>query len=217
MITIGLVGAKGAGKTTAFNFINRKYPGALEITLAGYLKDVCARVFNVERDYFDSHEFKEADLESPAYITTNDLLEIYTAYGLEKSVSNNLHIRPHLGKVLHTPRQIAQYVGTEILRAVQESVHCDVAYQRAENHDGLAVITDIRFPNEFDYFKERSSQFVPLYIKNTAAETNAAGDTHASEAYLFDLAKKSVKVSNESTLEAFEKEVYKHMQENVRL
>lgn len=209
MNIIGLIGAKGAGKTTAFNFIKELIPDAKDIALAGFLKDVCSDIFEIPRDHFDLPEFKEELLVEPVVIFSGELREILHEYGLLGEFDWDKHFGAHIGIKLDTPRQIAQYIGTEVLRGVRESVHCDVALERAKKHNGLSVITDLRFPNEFDFFDQYAEKFIPLYIKNTAAERIAANDTHASEAHLYNLAGQAIEVSNEATLGDFKASLQK--------
>jgi hypothetical protein len=109
-----------------------------------------------------------------------------------------------VGKVLHSPRQIAQYVGTEVLRTYEPDIHCLAAANAVTKRVG--VVTDMRFPNEYSFFKERYPKFYPVYIENMAAEIAASKDTHPSEAYLKELAKKApFKISNNSSLAEFQK------------
>lgn len=207
-VIIGLVGAKGAGKTTAFKFIQAADDDAVEITLAAKLKDVCAQVFDIPRFHFDSHDFKEVELSNPAYMQADMVKSIFQKY--DSLEGNEDKVRKHVGKILFTPRQIAQYVGTEVLRDLHPDIHCQAALKAADlTTTSLGIVTDLRFPNEFEFFNKTAELFVPIYIKNTKAESYAAGDTHASEAYLFDLAKKSTKVDNESTIEDFQANLYK--------
>lgn len=208
MKVIGLIGAKAAGKTTAAKIMRDLGLHIIEITLADKLKNVCAEVFEVPRDWFDFHNFKEKELEVPRYLTREILIQIFTSYDLLTNPDFSKYLRPHIGKVLFTPRQIAQYVGTEVLRSVDPDIHCTSAVKAAAGttytEESISVITDMRFPNEFEFFK-KSDEFYPIYIKNTAAEGVSGGDAHASEAHLKTLALKANKVENESSLEIFKK------------
>jgi len=206
-IIIGLIGAKSSGKSTAFEIISKLYNGEVkEITLAGKLKDTCSKIFDIPRNHFDSHRFKEKDLETPIYLTTEVLQSIYSTFNLD--VDFGKYIRPHIGKILFTPRQVAQYIGTEVLRAVQPDVHCIHALGNDSDNYKIGVVTDIRFPNEFSFFSNLS-KFIPIYIKRSEAENFAAKDSHVSESYLKDLAAKSNKIYNDTTIPEFEKELAK--------
>lgn len=213
MRIIGLVGAKGAGKTTAYNFIKEKLPFAQEITLAKKLKDTCSEIFDIPRNYFDSHTFKEKYLEVPAYLDKLALERLFKGFNTE-IVDFDRQIRPHIGVILDSPRKIAQYIGTEVLRTISPDIHCTSAMADfTRTNSNLGVVTDMRFPNEFQYFKENSEIFVPIYVKNTGAENEASKDTHASEAHLKTLATQSLMVANDNTLENFRRLLYNTLKE----
>jgi hypothetical protein len=212
-IVIGLIGAKGAGKTTAYEVIQAELD-VQEITLAAKLKDVSALATGVARDHFDSHRFKEVDLEDPIFLTPQILETIWTAYDINVKSPDffDKFIRPHVGKVLHTPRQIAQYVGTEVLRAWSADIHCLEAAKAITKRVG--VVTDMRFPNEYNFFKTHYPRFHTVYIQNLGAEIRASSDTHASEAYLKDLAKKAdVTLINDSSIKDFQTKVRNYIKE----
>lgn len=203
-IVFGLIGAKGAGKTTAFNAIS-KVLDVQEITLASKLKDVSAKVFQIDRNWFDSHNFKEKDLEDPVYLDSFKIKALFEEYALTPDFDK--HVRPHIGKVLLSPRQIAQYVGTEVLRNYMEDIHCFAA--AAQVHKAIGVVTDMRFPNEYEYFAKNYPSFHPIYIQNIGAEIKASRDTHASEAHLKDLARKaSVTIQNNGSISEFETAIH---------
>ena len=82
---IGLIGAKAAGKTTAFNVINVTITNVTEVTLAGKLKSVCAEVFDIPYDHFNSHRYKEAELDNLVYLNSENLAEVLKAYGIKVS------------------------------------------------------------------------------------------------------------------------------------
>lgn len=204
---IGLIGAKGAGKTTAYNAI-KDVLDIQEVILASKLKDASAQAFGVPREYFDSHEFKEQDLEVPVYLDKLNLAHIFVLYGLSPDFDK--YIRPHIGKVLHSPRQVAQYIGTEVLRNYDPDIHCNSAVLGIKK--SIGVVTDMRFPNEYSYFKEKYTKFYTIYVQNTGAEIQASRDPHASEAYLKDLAKKcSETIQNNGSMYEFTTKVQSYV------
>jgi hypothetical protein len=208
MIIIGLMGAKGSGKTTAFNFIKERLPYVGEITLAAKLKNVCSEVFEIPREYFDSHKYKEQYLQTPVYLDQKKLQIIYKDFLIDYP-NYDTDIRPHVGVILDTPRKIAQYVGTEVLRKTVGTVHCINAFKTfLDSNAAVGVVTDIRFPNELTFFKAKAEVFIPIFIKNTAAEIAASKDSHESESYLSNLAAASICVPNETTLENFKTLLY---------
>ncbi len=221
-MVIGLIGAKGAGKTTAFEVI-KELGDVQEITLASKLKDVCSQVFNIPRFHFDSHKYKEKELANPVYLDATAVMDLFAEYDINPGKMEGAsegtvrafydeYVRPHVGKVLHTPRQVAQYVGTEVLRAYKDDIHCTAAVAGVSKSVG--VVTDLRFPNEMAFFSSRYPNFIPVYIANMKAEIAAGSDTHASEAHLKDLAAQAdFKITNNDSIQLFEAAVRQVMEE----
>jgi GTPase SAR1 family protein len=212
-LVIGLIGAKKAGKTTAFTTI-QSYLGEniTEITLAGKLKDTCASVFEIPRSWFDDQNFKERELDTPIFLTANKIKDLFKAYQLTPDYDQ--FIRPHVGTLINTPRFLAQYVGTEVLRNYQSDIHCQWALKDKDPKIKIGVVTDIRFPNEYEYFSKQGIPFHLLYIQNSAAEIAASADTHVSEKHLKDLALLANKtLHNNDTLRTFETLCRTHLSE----
>jgi hypothetical protein len=208
VLIIGLTGAKSAGKTTAWNIIKERFPGAYEITLAKKLKDVCSLVSEVPRDWFDRQDRKEEFLDMPFYLSLERLLTIMSHYGADQVGLSSL--RPHIGKVLFTPRQIAQYIGTEVLRAWYPDVHCDHALQSfLQSQASIGVITDIRFKSEVDFFRNRyPNEMSLLYIKNSEAEAKSETDSHASEKGFLQIKSQAYRIVNESSIDNLKQQIY---------
>lgn len=198
---LAFTGVKFSGKTTAFNVIRDEVPGVIEIQLAKKLKDECARSFKIERDLFDDPKLKEVALEMPIYLDADNVSEVIRAYGIEPNY--DLHVRPHIGMVLESPRRVAQYIGTEVLRNVSEDIHCIGATMNLPE-SGVFVVTDMRFPNEFNFFKTNYSEnFYPFYVQNKQAEMNAMKDAHPSERQVLETAKSCKPVPNNGTMTEF--------------
>ena len=201
-ILIGLCGAKGSGKTTAFNAIKKVNNEISEITLANKLKNVCSEVFEIPRNHFDSHKYKEKELNNKIALDRDSVIRIFNAYELH--VPDEI-VDSHIGKILTTPRHIAQYVGTEVLRSIYNHIHCDVAIKNVKSD--IAIVTDLRFPDEIVFFKAHAPNFIPIYIKNVYAESLAGNDQHESERHLYKLAQECpyVLVNDCPSKELFEK------------
>ena len=195
---ITLVGVKRSGKSTTFNYLKEIFPSVTEITLANKLKNVCSEVFNVPRSAFDDDR-KEQPLDKAVQLYPAHVVDICAKFDI-----NNLsegEINPHVGVILPTPRRIAQFVGTEILRSFGANIHCEHAVKDLSDNC-FGVVTDCRFWNEFNYFKDNSYYFIPIYVDNKKAEEKAQGDNHASERDVLDIAKQCLfTLDNNGTLE----------------
>lgn len=213
---IAFTGLKTSGKTTAFDMVKQIYPDAIEITLAKKLKDESARVFNIPRNHFDDQEFKEVPFETPVYVEAHHVYNLIQSYGFAKEeIDFDTLVRPHIGQVLDSPRRVAQYVGTEILRNVDTDIHCKGATMGL-SEEGLFVVTDMRFPSELEYFRDKfDCDFNPFYIQSYRAEAAAGGDMHPSERQVLVTAKSCTLLENNKTIREFQDKVAETVQEVV--
>lgn len=191
LVIIALVGAKGAGKSTVAQLIRESRPDVKEMALADRLKDVCSGYFGILRQAFDDPSMKERYVASfmhqyeatrgPLVLTKHDVACMLDTYSLPINPS---HVRECADVTLYTARHVAQYVGTEVLRAVDPDVHCKALMINAPV-DGTLIVTDVRFPNELAYFQTISNvKFTAVYVKNEKAEAVASKDRHESERHL---------------------------------
>ncbi|PWU06084.1 MAG: hypothetical protein C5B47_08115 [Verrucomicrobia bacterium] len=192
---IALTGLKTSGKSTAFGFIKEAYPEVVEIQLARKLKDESSRVFGIPRDAFDNPSLKEVPLEMPVFLDRARIEAMIRAFGFEPDYDK--HVRPHVGVLLETPRRVAQFIGTEVLRNVDQDIHCRGAIMGIPDR-GLFVITDMRFLSEFEFFSGTSG-FYPFYIQSDRAEMGAI-DMHPSEREVLKVAERCTRISNNGSL-----------------
>lgn len=212
LIVIGLVGAKGAGKNTFAKVLRDRYEFIREGALADRLKDACAEAFYLPREAFDDPAQKERYVGSldggryyfgPAPLDSHRAASIIDSFGFQPTDAN---VNPHIDRVFYTPRQIAQYVGTEVLRALSPDVHC-LGLMKDQPQSGVLVVTDIRFPNELAFFMNRyGTNFFPVYVSNDKAEAKAASDAHESERHVLDIAKSCRRIDNNGSLEDLERQ-----------
>lgn len=203
MIIFAFTGVKGSGKTTSSEILKDLQPLVQEITLAKRLKDASSAVFGIERTMFDNPRVKEKDLPSPVYLDDKNLKQIFDFYKV--TANYDKHIRPHIGTVLETPRRVAQFIGTEVLRNYEEDIHC-IGATLDMTEDGIYVVTDMRFVSEFTYFQKNfGTSFYPYYIQNALAERKV--DNHPSEMQVFEVAKLCTKLTNNGTMEDLKKRI----------
>ena len=195
-VVIGLAGVKTSGKDTVSNMIKSLITDAGNSALADKLKNVSADVFGLKRVQFDSQNLKEVPFDQPIKLTMQHVEQVLAQFGVELTDTlKTLYQTSVVGMDLDSPRKIAQIVGTEILRSTgNENIHCD----NVQIHDGVTIITDIRFPNEYEYFtNKRDVKFLPLYIHRQVAEYLVTEDSHPSEKLVFTFADKCIKIDND--------------------
>lgn len=200
---IAFCGSKGAGKSTSYEMFKKLFNGETEeIALAGHLKEVCSRVFNIDVKYFIDPSLKEVELDSYINVRADHIAKIFTEFNVsDDSYNYDKNIRPHIGQVFETPRQILQYVGTEVLHPIDPLIHVKIALTK-KSKDKLTVVTDLRFVAEFEYFTETlDKSFTPVYVKNSKAELEASTDMHPSERQLSLFKNKCYKLMNETSLD----------------
>ena len=195
---IGLAGVKTSGKSTVANMIKEFVPNAEESALADKLKNVCAKTFNLERVQFDAQELKEVPFEKPKILNMEDIGYILGCFGIFLSEELKNKYKNVIGIKLESPRRIAQVIGTEVLRATgNEDVHCE----NVKIHDGVTIISDLRFPNEFNYFnRKKDFKFIPLYVQRDEAEKHVTEESHPSEKCVFEFSNKCIKIDNNGSL-----------------
>lgn len=182
MVFIGFIAEKESGKTTTFNYIKGQLPQAQEVMLAEHLKEACSKVFKMELYRMESQEEKKKLLTNPVVLTREDVVALGDFFEMEIPEAA---IQTHIGKELKTTRQILQYVGTDILRSIEDDIHLKWAMKRAPKSE-VYVVTDIRFPNEFDFF-EKKEHFLPFYIDRQKNKTGDESANHSSETHIQEL------------------------------
>jgi len=203
---IGLVGVKTSGKSTVSHMIHEFEPEATETALANKLKNTCCLVFGLERNQFDKQELKEIPFEIPKILTNEDIqcvLEEFHIYMTKVEIDSKYDF---IGMSLNSPRHIAQIVGTEVLRVGgDQDIHCRQI--KIKKH-GVTIVSDCRFPNEFDYFyKMPDIKFIPIYIQRDEAEKVITENSHPSERCVFEFRDRCFKVDNNGTLSETERQV----------
>ena len=200
---IGFVAEKESGKTTTFDFIKDQIHEAQEIMLAEHLKESCAKVFKLPLINFESQKEKEKPLNPSIILNRKDIMELGLLFEIELTEED---ISKHLNKELKTTRQVLQYVGTDIMRAIEDDIHLKWAMRRAPESN-LYVITDIRFPNEFDFFCKYQN-FFPFYIDRKKERVNNELTSHASESHIQELRKRCLaEIDNNHSLKDLKDQV----------
>lgn len=214
---IGIAGVKTSGKSTVTKMIQEVLDGTTESALAGKLKDVSAEVFGITREALDDQRYKEVPFSvfGIKKTLTNEsigaVLESFNVFMSRREIDSKYDV---IGMDLDTPRKIAQIVGTEILRATgDEDIHCK-NMPLNPNPELPTIVSDLRFPNEFTYFKNNPDiNFVALYLNREEAEKHVTKDSHPSETSVFLFNDKCVRIDNNGSLENTREQVVNALKE----
>lgn len=204
MKVIGLTGFAKSGKSTAAEIL--KQMGGQEVAFAKHLKDVCAVVFDINRRHFDDQSFKEVRFAQPVVLWPKNVCDILDYFEVAKRFYPEAMLKHKMVK-LTSPRHVAQYVGTELLRSIDENIHIKMAFKLNEGKkDGFLVCSDVRFENELKAVKD--AQGVVFGISREAAQPADLVNLHPSEKEIPDLIKLStIVVRNESSIEDFQSSI----------
>lgn len=176
---VAFCGAKESGKSTSASMFKDLINSLTEeVAFAGHLKVVCSEVFGIEMKYFLDTKLKESELDNYIRLTKEYVEAIFAKFEITE-YNYDQHIRPHLGQVFDTPRKLLQYVGTEVLHPLDKLIHVNFALKKI-NPNVITLVTDLRFPQEFDALYGRED-FLPVHVHNLKAELAAEADSHASE------------------------------------
>lgn len=153
MKLIGLMGAAGSGKSTAAAHLVKEH-GFVEVTMAGPLKDLCAKFFDWDRDRLDELGYKEGqDPKLPEGWSRRRVLQ-HVGTECFRTIDPNVWIK-------------------QVLRQM------DNVWSDEEATKTPIVISDIRFPNEVDLI--RANGGLTVRVERIDLDFKSMTPAHASE------------------------------------
>jgi hypothetical protein len=156
---------------------------------------------------------KEVDFEEPKELSSERIGKVLEGFGVNIDSFKDPVLmqtyrefyKPITGRMLRSPREVAQIIGTEVLRFVDQDIHCKNV--RISN-DSFTVVSDVRFSNEYAYFNGLGNvKFIPLYIQRDLAEAQVKPESHISEREFMEFRDKCFKVDNNGDLKDTERQV----------
>lgn len=192
---VAIGGVKYSGKDTFAEFFVET--GYKKINFADNLKHMCASVFDKSIDVFYDSILKETNFDESILLTMEHVNKI-NAWVL-KTHAFSIDSTKHIGKVLNSPRDILQYVGTEILRDAYKNYHTEATMIEMSKYQKV-VCSDIRFPNERDIMTEKAKELGHPCVTFYVRRPGKMGDTHASETSI-QAGDMSIVVENDTTIE----------------
>lgn len=204
MKIIGLTGFAKSGKSTAAEIL--KEMGGQEVAFAKHLKDVCSVVFDVKRSNFDDQAFKEIPFNFYRSIDDLDIEKILNFFEISTRFIPATQLA-HRGVQMVSPRQIAQYIGTELLRSIDQNIHIKMAFKLNEGSKApFLICSDVRFENELKAVQETGGQVFGIWRESIVPKD--LENLHPSEKEIPELVKRSnLVIHNEKSIEEFQLDV----------
>lgn len=160
------------------------------IHFADFIKDVCSRVFLINRHYFDNIVYKEQLsylMDSGVFVKLNEVPKDYIIanHAILSTTSIASLLRGYNNKVAISLRTMLQYVGTELGRN-QLGDNCWINATMSNtsiirNRFGFCTIADVRFANECDAIRNQKGGFVIEIKRPNDDEIKLNKFIHASE------------------------------------
>jgi hypothetical protein len=223
MKIISLSGETKVGKNTFAEPLIKR--GWVEVSFARNLKDLCKDVFKLT-EYFVNHaEGKERVLNYPRELNPVTFAKVvgwmkktHHLDDLEDTITQvrDEHVRyPYENtkeyKKFSRPRELLQFIGTDICRAIFPEYHMDIVATIIKNNPGSnIVITDARFHNERVMLKEdcnatliriKRPGYTPDDLINEKPTNTEPASLHVSETSLGNDSDYDVIIVNNGTVE----------------
>ncbi len=145
---LGLAGKALSGKDSVADYLLDNNDFDRKLGFASNLKTACVEIFGLTSGQVMTQQGKSTDLKDMVVITKSILIELID--WMHKTHDVALESKDYstlLGVELFKPREILQFVGTEVMRYYAADYHYEVVF-RSVSSDENVILTDVRFPNE---------------------------------------------------------------------
>lgn len=202
MTIIALAGKAASGKDTFGDILEKKY-AFTKISIADPLRNLCARVFYVDPAIFIDRDKKDSDMQR---ITLDfhdidairQIVETEWGYTIDEEARNALE--EYHGTEFNTPRDILRFVGNKLRDHVAPNIWIEMAAERIRTAKGKIVVTDCRFENEREFFRQLGAILIRI-------KRNDNGESAEHEFNLGDDDEYDVIFNNDTTLHAYKSSV----------
>lgn len=195
---IGIGGRKGTGKGVLANYLITNY-GFYSFGFADYLKELSMEVFHLTKEQCEDPSEKMKYLDKPIKLGSCDVnyiveyvckLPFYSKHHGDKFYRKMIKLTyPENIKELKNPRDVLQYVGTEVLRdCIDPDFHVRVTYHRIIKKGvdlDKVVIHDARFPNERAFLRNLNANLILILEMTDIIKSEV--DSHRSETGLGEM------------------------------
>lgn len=222
MRIVSFTGPKGSGKDTSADILKEEKIASGSLSFAGPLKKICAEVFKLHHNFMNDPVLKEKELAEPITLQSKHFRKINLAM-TDHLDQDEYFYNPYKasiagleGRVIKTPRQLLQVIGTDYIRnRIDANWHLQAAFSKSTlakmNQEGLYCVTDARFPNEYQFLADKFGEdFKGYYVERPEAEERLADGAHASELQVLEVKKlidEDNIIKNDKSLEDLKKKL----------
>jgi hypothetical protein len=149
-VIIGISGKALSGKDTIANFLVSNGYIDRKIGFGDNLKHACKNIFNLSDDDLFTQNGKKTPFDTPLVSNMATIENIVSWMSITHDITlENTSVDHLLGIELFRPRDVLQFVGTDVMRYLCPTYHSDVVFSSIKGGESI-VISDVRFPNEAD-------------------------------------------------------------------
>jgi len=178
---LGLSGKASSGKDTTADYLIDHFAWDSKIALASNLKEACKIIFNLSDDQVLTQKGKRTSFQVPVLLSDFHVSAVVNWINRTHSVHiNDVDYTKYLGLELNTPRDVLQFVGTELMRSYCDSYHIDVIMGKLRYYNNVAI-TDVRFKDEAEAVKAANGKLVRI---ERDANLRGVSSNHLSETAL---------------------------------
>lgn len=191
---IGFVGRARSGKDTACTYFLET--GFLEerVQLSGWLKRRCSDLFELPLNLLEGdNPLREKPFPEPLVFSAEHYVRLRDEVSPNSSMTLGF---PLVGRHLRSPREVLQFVGTDVVRTLDPFWHVRKLCATMDWKKNVGV-TDVRFSNEVSGLKSRGA--VLVFVERGEAENLG----HVSEQVESLAGACDFRVQNNGSLEDF--------------
>lgn len=176
---IGFHGSLKSGKTSSANYLVDR--GFRRLSFAKPLKDIVAEGLREPRELFDDQTKKDVRLWTGRTVTTDEAERIVSAGRRLLQFSDEAARKSVLklaGYIFDRPREILQFVGSDIFRDCVDSDFWVIVAERQMSVGDNYVVEDVRYDNEATMIHRNHGPVIKIIRPGLTVDTSSS---HKSE------------------------------------
>lgn len=181
---LGLSGKTKAGKDTTADYLIENRGWDRKVAFSDNLKKMVQSVFGLTTYHTSTQEGKNSPIKNLTFSVDKHLQQIVEWVNMTHDVSlDDADFSKLNGRVLVSPRDILQFVGTDVVRMYCPNYHYEQLFFGISDSEKV-IISDTRFPNEASAILEHKGILVRISRNPKTTEISQYVAAHPSEVAL---------------------------------